>query len=717
MVKLALYGVISYADSVKNMRAISIVAMSALLLAATMAYGNDRMLRVSVDMGFPPFEYVDETGKPAGFMVDVVNRIAQDQHVSILLVPAPPTASQAMLDEGSVDIRAAMYADAGPAAAGSVSTPLWHADYSVVVRRGSAIHDNAGIRNHSIATRSGDLAQAAAEGLGSRVVGFDDWTATLSAVIDGTVDCAIVPTIVGAHRLLLHENQDLRMIGPPLWYTTYRLEYRPADPALRDTIEHGLAAMRDSGDLDRIGLRWFSMQIPTGPAFLNGMVMAMLAAAIIIAAVTLAWALALRQQAARAPAPAAPIRPQGSEPLEPPHDEAGQAPDTQRPEPDLMAENTKLLACLCRELRTPLMGVSGALGLLKPAQLEPEQQQTLEMAMASMAQLAGIMDTLGDVVDAAHGSLRLQMGEFAYRQFAAQIDAEIREAAEIRGRTFRCVIQGEDQQIVSDQKRLAQAIRNLCNNAIEFTEHGEIDLALSLMPEGLHVVVRDTGPGLPEDARHEPFVVRYTDETGKPAAKLGLGLKLAKAIIDALHGTLRLTSGPGQGTEFVIEIPVAIGSMPLPEHIPALAEVAPVNRPVHHGRAIIAEDEAINRLYLKRILELAGYQVAQAANGAIALETALEGAWDFILMDVSMPKMDGLEATRRIRAHQAAQEAPHIPIIALTAHAYAEDRQACAQAGMDGFLSKPFTEMALWAEIQRVLGLIEADRSSGQAAL
>ena len=115
---------------------------------------------------------------------------------------------------------------------------------------------------------------------------------------------------------------------------------------------------------------------------------------------------------------------------------------------------------------------------------------------------------------------------------------------------------------------------------------------------------------------------------------------------------------------------------------------------------------------MKRVLELAGYQVAQAPNGAVALETALEGDWDFVLMDVSMPKMDGLEATRRIRAHETSHGGQHTPIIALTAHAYTEDRQACVQAGMDGFLSKPFTETALWAEIQRVLALFEGTRAT-----
>jgi len=701
----------SYAELVKNMRRISRLAILFLFIATTLAHADEQTLRVSVDMGFPPFEYVDETGKPAGFLVDVINQVAHDHHLSITYLPAQPGALKAMLEEDTIDMRATMYIDSSPIVAGAVSTPLWYTDYSVVVRQGSDIRDNAGIRSHIIATRTGDLAQTAASSLSSRLVGFDDWTTTLSAVIDGTADCAVIPSIICSHLLLQLGRQALMMISPPLWHATYRLEFKAADPALRDLVEQGLATMRDNGELDRIGMRWFAIQGPTGPPFLTGLVLAILAAALTMTAVVLAWALVLRRRLACAPFRALPAQSPDGEPLEHSHESAGQTPSTQSCEPDLTAENTKLIACLSRELRTPLLGVSGALELLKPAHLEPEHYQTLEMAMSSIRQLGRIMDSIDDVVDAIDGALRLQMNEFAYRQFAKAIEAETSAAAEIRGLTFRCVISGPDQLIISDEKRLAQVIRNLCNNAIEFTEHGEIDLLLTLESGGLHIVVRDTGPGLSDDARQELFMPRYKDEKGKPAAKLGLGLTMAKAIVDALRGSIDYTSNLNQGTEFAIVIPVATASRPVAEDIPVVAEALHINQHTGHGKAIIAEDEAINRLYLKRVLELAGYQVAQAPNGAAALETALEGVWDFILMDVSMPKMDGLEATRRIRAHETSHGG-HTPIIALTAHAYTEDRQACVQAGMDGFLSKPFTETALWTEIQRVLTLLQAARAT-----
>lgn len=142
-------------------------------------------------------------------------------------------------------------------------------------------------------------------------------------------------------------------------------------------------------------------------------------------------------------------------------------------------------------------------------------------------------------------------------------------------------------------------------------------------------------------------------------------------------------------------------------------EEEPVTQPLK-ASVIVAEDEAVNRLYLKRILEKAGYEVRAAADGQAALEAESERIPDFILMDVSMPGMDGLEATRRIRALEAGRNTPRIPIIALTARAYAEDREACAQAGMDGFLPKPFTEPALWAEVSRIVESRKAANPSGR---
>jgi ABC-type amino acid transport substrate-binding protein/AmiR/NasT family two-component response regulator len=196
---------------------------------------------------------------------------------------------------------------------------------------------------------------------------------------------------------------------------------------------------------------------------------------------------------------------------------------------------------------------------------------------------------------------------------------------------------------------------------------------------------------------------QHNAATGMVAALVVVALTLSAVVLTRLKTTQRpprrsadeLSAAAKRRAELDAQLQDALS---LPAE-PLAAE--PVMQPLK-ARVIVAEDEAINRMYLKRILEKAGYEVRAAADGQAALEAAAERIWDFILMDVSMPRMDGLEATRRIRALEMERKSPRIPIIALTAHAYAEDREACAQAGMDGFLPKPFTEPALWAEVSRI---------------
>ncbi|PKL07641.1 MAG: hypothetical protein CVV51_13075, partial [Spirochaetae bacterium HGW-Spirochaetae-7] len=195
------------------------------------------------------------------------------------------------------------------------------------------------------------------------------------------------------------------------------------------------------------------------------------------------------------------------------------------------------------------------------------------------------------------------------------------------------------------------------------------------------------------------------------AATLSMARSSAAQLNRVLSGLLE-----SAGNQASLEANLAACSQPKAEAVAgrpeascvegAVATASPPGGTRGYGKAIVAEDEAINRIHLKRVLETAGIEVRQAVDGKAALDAASDGSWSFILMDVSMPRMDGLEATRSIRALEAARGAGHVPIIALTAHSTAEDREACARAGMDGFLSKPFSEQALWLEVDKTIATL-----------
>jgi len=229
---------------------------------------------------------------------------------------------------------------------------------------------------------------------------------------------------------------------------------------------------------------------------------------------------------------------------------------------------------------------------------------------------------------------------------------------------------------------------------------------------------------LKANGEYDRLYRRWFGHSDEPQENSALGLSAAIIIMISTLSAVALTRlkirrQPGRrsaddlsaAAKRRIELDTQLqNALSLPEQF---QEAQPVMEPLK-ARVIVAEDEAINRMYLKRVLEKAGYEVRAAADGQAALEAASEKNWDFILMDVSMPRMDGLEATRRIRALEAERNTPRIPIIALTAHAYDEDREACARAGMDGFLPKPFTEPALWAEVSRIA---ESRKAEGRATL
>jgi len=221
----------------------------------------------------------------------------------------------------------------------------------------------------------------------------------------------------------------------------------------------------------------------------------------------------------------------------------------------------------------------------------------------------------------------------------------------------------------------------------------------------VRVAIADTGIGIPKDQIERLFddFVQVDASTQRRFGGTGLGLAISKQLVEAMGGEVGVDSTPGVGSTFWFTLPKAderCGVEPAPEVRP---EPAPVVT-AHAGprRVLLAEDNRLNQRLAVRVLETFGYQVDTANDGAAALELARSGSYDLVLMDCLMPGMDGFEATRQIRAEEAGT-GRHLPIIALTANAMPEDRNACLAAGMDDFVSKPFTRVALRQATERWL--------------
>jgi PAS domain S-box-containing protein len=354
------------------------------------------------------------------------------------------------------------------------------------------------------------------------------------------------------------------------------------------------------------------------------------------------------------------------------------------------------LAAMSHELRTPLNGVIGMLDLALNDDSDREQYLRTARRSADVLQ-----ELIGDVLDMSRieqDRLELYPSSFDLTELVRGLVPPFEYQAAQAGLRLHLEIQEPPARLIGDQVRLRQVLTNLLGNALKFTKQGRVTLSVRCSTAGLDGVanadisVSDTGIGIREDQREAVFeTFRQVDgATNRRHGGSGLGLAIAKRLAQAMGGTLSLKSELGVGSTFRLRVPLAVDRSG--EAVPA-AQPAPA-RLETTLRVLVAEDNAVNRLLVTRLLELEGHAVHAVVDGQAALAAAECEAYDVVLMDIQMPMLDGLEATRRLRARGFEQ-----PVIALTAQAMRGDRERCLAAGMTGYLTKPISPDALRREL------------------
>lgn len=347
---------------------------------------------------------------------------------------------------------------------------------------------------------------------------------------------------------------------------------------------------------------------------------------------------------------------------------------------------TQFLATSSHEMRTPLNVIVGTTELALETARDPGVVRALGRVNENAETLMGLISDLLDVSKIEAGQFEWERVAFPLRTRLRQALAPAAERAIRKGLEFSVSIgEGLPETVMGDATRLRQIVANLAENAVKFTDCGYVRFAAAAVGAGLEVRVLDSGAGIPASALPYLFDRFFQGDSSTTRRKggAGLGLSIVKSLVDAMGGSVSVRNVEGAGAEFRVWVPLEAGTA-------VAAPAAEDSSAGAAGHILVAEDNDDNFAIVERHLANQGYRVERAVNGLRAVESAARTPFDLILMDVKMSKMDGLEATRLIRAGGST-----VPIVALTAHAVMGYRERCLVVGFTGYLAKPVRKREL----------------------
>lgn len=658
------------------------------------------------DWGYPPFEYLNESGEPEGFNIDIFKRISKIMDLDITIDLGPWDEVRNQLARKEIDLLLGMYRTSERDRTADFTIPHFIATYGVFLPKDSDITSIENIEDKRIIVQRGDLGHdyLLQQEISGNLVVLNNWDEVLPALQAGMGDCAVLGMVQGVRAIEEQTIRNIRVLEQPLLQRPYCIAVQEGDSELLASLNEGLNLLKISGEYEEIYEKWFG--VSSYPTFLSNKTLKALLSGILLLSLLLVagiiWSIMLRRRV---------------------DDKTVELKAAMKELREANETKNNFLARVSHELRTPLHGIIGMSRLLEKASLNHEQRHLLGMMQNAARQLNRIISDLLDITHMiGEEGISVHPAAFKLVEISEWLEPLLKNSAEEKGLKFSFTCSGADSLLHSDRERISQIVLNLTENAIRNTETGSVLVELSYTDAQLLIEVSDTGRGIPAEKQKEIFspFTRIEAVNDPSWSGLGLGLSIVKSITEILRGMIRIESNPGEGTTVRIVLPIPEMSFEPQAENRQEPETAPEQEPVDSestrsadsiqpegklpaGEVLVTEDEAINRLYIENLLRDRGWEFTSSSNGEEALMKASQKPYSLILMDLSMPKLGGLEVTRKIRELEKETNRPRTPIIALTAHAYASTRNECLEAGMDGFISKPFRENEFWKEINRVL--------------
>ncbi|GGY51515.1 ATP-binding protein [Parvularcula lutaonensis] len=373
------------------------------------------------------------------------------------------------------------------------------------------------------------------------------------------------------------------------------------------------------------------------------------------------------------------------------------------------AAKTNFLATLSHEIRTPMNGIIGMAAALEEAELDEDAKVKIKVMQQASDLLLVLLNDVLDMSKIEAGRIAFEAEAFSLRHVVEKVSALYAAEAQRKGLDLRVEVDNRFQdRRIGDEHRLVQVLHNLTGNAVKFTESGSITLRVEERgTNDVLITVEDTGIGMtPEEAERvfEPFT-QADSSTTRRYGGTGLGLTITRGLVEAMGGTLRVETKKGEGSRFIIDLALPVAKRESLASVPEATDEDP-SEPLDGCRILAIDDNAVNLKVLETLLTPTGAKIATASSGLDGLELFQATEFDVVLLDISMPQLDGPEVLARMRAMRGEDKMP--PVLAVTAHAMPEDVEAFLGVGFDGYVAKPVRRSELLSAAARAVRLAKA---------